>query len=295
MSARKKRLTNSDATNILTESFLYRRFEMLMLNQFKWNNLPEGIEERHIERALFDEGRCLFFQDELNGWLCLPCCEAGTPNVYGDHVRWRAMGFNYYKEVKLKDAVLIENNKLRMASRIAVLYFVNQLYEIIRTRDTNIKTLKLPFVFTCDDKSVTTLKAIFEKIDQNEYAIFSDKSIKLQELLNVLQTGVQPFTAELSDVYHDVMNEALTYLGINNSNTDKRERLITDEANANNQFIDSCAEMFLEARKRACEEINEKFGLNISVELRVKREVKNETANVSELNATGQQSSNTGA
>ncbi|MBO5713125.1 MAG: hypothetical protein J6R88_02845, partial [Clostridia bacterium] len=58
----------------------------------------------------------------------------------------------------------------------------------------------------------------------------------------------------------------------NNANTDKKERLITDEANANNQFIDSCTEMFLESRQRAVDEINKKFGTNITVELRTEKE-----------------------
>lgn len=268
----KKKPTNTDVTNILTESFLYRRFQMLMLNQFKWNGLPEGLEERFIERVLFDEGRCIFYEDKLNGILALPCAPHGAPNVYGEYVRWRAMGFKHYAIVDTDKAVLIENNKLRMPTRDAVLYFVNQLYETVRARDVNIKTLKIPFIFTCDDKNVTTLKAIFEKIDDNECAIFADKNTRLDEAIGLVETKVKPFTAELTDVYHDIMNEALTYLGINNSNTDKRERLITDEANANNQFIECCSEMFLEARQRACEEINKKFGLNVSVELRVKKE-----------------------
>lgn len=284
----KKRLTNTDITNIITESFLYKRFKMLMLNQFKWNNLPEGMEERFIERILFEEGKVLFFKDKLNGFLVLPCLEHGTPNVYGEYLSWRATGFNYNYIAKAEECVLIENNKLRVASREAVLYFVNQLYEVIRTRDVNIKTLKAPFVFLCDDKNLLTFKKIFEKIDENEYAIFADKNTKLEDLVSILETGVKPFTSELTDVYHDIMNEALTYLGINNANTDKKERLITSEANANNQLIDSCAEMFLEARKRACEEINKKFGLNISVELRIKREevLFNEEEDLSESIAT---------
>ena len=273
----KKRITRTDVINKMSKTFLYKRFEMLALNTFKWNNLPEGIEERHIERVLFGEGKVLFFEDKLNGLLVLPCCEAGTPNVYGDYQRWRVNGFNYYKEVSMDDAVLIENNKLRMPTVDAVMYFVDQLYEIKRARDTNIKTLKIPFMFKTDDKRLLSLKKVFEKVDENEYAIFTDKNLGVENAIEVLETGAKPYTMELTDVYHDVMNEALTYLGINNSNTDKRERLITDEANANNQFIESCSEMFLEARKRACELINEKFGTNISVELRVKKE---EPANV---------------
>ena len=73
---------------------------------------------------------------------------------------------------------------------------------------------------------------------------------------------------ELMDYKHSVEAELLTFLGINNPAVDKKERLITDEANSNNQLIQSFAEMQLEARRRACDEINAMFGLEISVELR---------------------------
>lgn len=267
----KKRTTASDLDNIITEHFLYDRFRLLALNQQKWNGLPETIEERHIEMPLFSDGRACFFNDPALGFLCLPCFPHGM-NVYGDPTRWRAVGFGYSKELTPDECVIIENNKLRMPTQKIVFYFVSQLYEVLRTRDVNIKTLKAPFIIKTDDKSVLTLKNILDRIDNNEWAIFGDKSMGLENAFEVFQTGVKCLTTELTDTYHDILNEALTYMGINNANTDKRERLITSEADANNQLIDSCAEMFLEARKRACEEINQKFGLNVSVELRTTRD-----------------------
>ena len=66
----------------------------------------------------------------------------------------------------------------------------------------------------------------------------------------------------------------MTFLGINNANTEKRERLITDEVEANNEHIDLSAECMLKARQRAAEQINELFGTNITVKLR--REVSEE-------------------
>jgi len=268
----KKRTTSTDIDNWRTERFLYHRFKMLAINQFKWNGLPETIQERHIEHVLFDEGRVLFFEDKTDGLFCLPAMEGLGVNVYGDPLHYTATGFNRtFKNIPLDKCVLIENNKLRMPTFLAIDYFVNQLYEIIRTRDTNIKTLKAPFFVVCDDKSVLTYKKLMEEIEKNNFAVFGDKSFNIEDAIKVFQTGVKCLTAELTDVYHDIMNEALTYLGINNANTDKRERLITSEADSNNQFIDSCASMFLEARQRACEEINKKFGLTVSVELRTPR------------------------
>ena len=159
-----------------------------------------------------------------------------------------------------------------MPTALAVSYFVDQLYEVVRTRDVNLQTLKAPFFIVSEDKTVLTFKKILEEIMANNVAVFGDKSYDIDKAIKVFQTGVKPITGELTDLYHDIMNEALTYLGINNANTDKRERLITSEADSNNQFIDSCGAMFLEARQRACEEINKKFGLNIKCELRTTRE-----------------------
>lgn len=263
----------NDLMNIITDSFLYDRFRLLMVNQFKWEGLDEfNIQERHVENYLFDNGYCLFFNDPAYGLMCLPCNGVGQQNVYGDYIRYRAVGNNYTFEVNADECVLVENNKLRMPTEKAVFYFVSRLYELVRTMDVNVQQLKLQSIFTANDRNVLTVKKIIDEIEKNNWAIVTDSSVVVDEIVKAVPTGVKCLTAELTDRYNAIMNEALTYFGINNSNTDKRERLITDEANANNQFIDSCAEMFLEARKRAVDEINAKFGTSISVDLRNKRE-----------------------
>lgn len=268
----KQRTTTTNIDNAITDHFLFKRFELLALNQFKWTGLPPGMEERHVERVLFNEGRVLFYRDKLDGFFCLPCSPGRGVNAYGDPLEYISTGFGRTDRVPVDECVLIENNKLRMPTRFAIEYFVNQLFEVVRTRDVNIKTLKAPFIISTDDKSVLTLKRVLDEIVNNSFAVFGDKSYNLEDAIKVFQTGVKCMTGELTDVYHDIMNEALTYLGINNANTDKRERLITSEAESNNQFIDSCSEMFLEARKRAAEDINALFGLSVSVELRTPRE-----------------------
>lgn len=288
-----KRVTSTDIDNIRTESFLYKRFKLLALNMFEYEGLDAlGIEERHLENWLFDYGKAIAFNDPKYGPMCLPGDGTGVMNVLGDPTEYRVTGFNYTNVVKAEDCVVIENNKLRMPTNDAIVFFTNQLYNIVRTRDVNINTLKLPFIGLCNDKDELTIKTAMDKVNNNEPVIFLNKEvISLDEFLKVLPTGVKPFTAELTDQYHDILNEALTYLGINNANTDKKERLISHEVDANNQFIDSCAQMFLEARQRACDEINEKFGTNISVKLRNGGD-ENEVKLLGELLARGEQSDN---
>ena len=74
------------------------------------------------------------------------------------------------------------------------------------------------------------------------------------------------------DVKRSIMNEFLTEIGINNANTSKRERLISDEANANNEEIQTIVELWLDNLKKCCDKVNKMFNLNIGIELRHKEE-----------------------
>ena len=292
-----KRMTITDYKNIATERFLYKRFELLALNIFEYE-IPDdlNVEERHIENFLLNDGDCYWFEDETYGLLCLRGSGFGEPNVLGDYVKYRVTGRGYSKVIDADKCVRMRNNKLSMPTWEVIAFFTDQLYEIVRTRDTNIKTLKLPFVLSTTDKNLLTTKKIMEAIDNNEPCLTVNKEVQTaDELVKVLPTGVKPFTAELTDQYHDILNEALTYLGINNANTDKKERLITSEANANNQFIDSCVQMFLESRQKACDEIKEKFGVEIKVKLRNKGEEDNALQYDTQSITTNEQSDNPGA
>ena len=65
---------------------------------------------------------------------------------------------------------------------------------------------------------------------------------------------------KIIDYKKEIWNEALTFLGINNIMVDKKERLITDEANSNNELINLNLQSYLAPRQEACRQFNEKFG-----------------------------------
>lgn len=80
------------------------------------------------------------------------------------------------------------------------------------------------------------------------------------------------------------------FYGINNIIVDKKERLITDEANSNNELINLNLQSYLAPRQEACKQFNELFGLTgtdkeISVRVRsdLHNLVKNLESSVSDL------------
>ena len=70
-----------------------------------------------------------------------------------------------------------------------------------------------------------------------------------------------------------ILNEVFTDLGINNANMDKRERMVANEVEANNEQVKACEDVMLKARQQACKEINRIFGTNISVKRRKLEEI----------------------
>lgn len=260
--------TKPEVINNLTFQALYYHYKNLALNLFKWKGLPEGIEERYIERALFDEGKCLFFRDPGMSYMALPCFNGSQLDVYGEPLRWRAQGLNYCKEYDRDDCVLIENNKLRQATHYIVTYYVNKMYEASRTMDTNILTSKIPWFIQCDDKKLLTYKQVVKKIqEENEAAIFGSTGLNLADF-NIFPLKVTFLGNDLMDFHRSLEGQLLTALGINNSPIDRNERVNTLETESNNQIIEMNGGNLLEARQRAADRINELYGLNVSVSLR---------------------------
>ena len=73
---------------------------------------------------------------------------------------------------------------------------------------------------------------------------------------------------KLQILKHQIWNEALTFCGIENSNADKKERLVSDEVGSNYGNIEAQRNVMLNARRQAVKKINKMFGTNIEVGFR---------------------------
>lgn len=256
-----------ETMNTITAQDYYDRLQLIALSLFEWHNLPESCNANFLEKTLFTYGNALFIYDDDIGFLNMKCVPGGRLNNYDEPVSYRAVSTIYNKEYSREECVLIRNNIIEKPTDNTVLLFASRLTEAERTIDVNIKSQKTPVLIRCNEKDRLTMKNLYKQYDGNEPFILGAKGIDI-EALKVLKTDA-PFVADKIQIYkHQIWNEALTFFGINNVNTEKRERLITDEANANNEVISINAQSMLLTREQACKEINDKYGLDIAVSMR---------------------------
>ena len=248
---------------------IFNRFLNLAINRFTWTNLPPGIESRKLEEFLIRYGMVAFFNDENYGNMILPCFNTSDLNVYYEPTEVNVMGNKFDKKISIDDVVIIRNNATADNDYDDLLTFATRINEIELTMDINLNAQKTPFVVLCDEKERLTFKNIINEVRKFKYAIFGTKNLKMNNV-DVLNTSSPYLLDKLQQQKRELYNELLSFLGINNNNVEKRERLLVDEVNANNEFILVNLEHMYEERKKACDLINAKFGTNIEVR---KREV----------------------
>ena len=268
--SRKGRKAQSEAflQNQRTYLQYVNRLTELSISMFDWKNLPSTIDARFLELALFNDGMAVFFKDEVMGYLGLQVMIGGALNVYRIPITRTAFAHNGY-QMKLdpSNSVIIFNNMLHTNSILDVQEMSKRLYEIQRTIDVNVIQQKTPKIITCTENQRLVMKNLYAQYMGNEPFIFGDKNLDLSGIKTLDTTS--PYVADkLYELKTQYWNEALTYLGISNVNTVKKERMITDEVQRNlgGTIASRYSRLFM--RQQACEQINEMFGLNISVDYR---------------------------
>lgn len=241
----------------------YNRLTELALSMFEWKGLPDTVDPRFLEMCLFGEGMAVFFQDDVLGFLCLQCTITGKLNVYRIPINRRAYAVNgYQRELDDTNSVIIFNNYLHTNSMLDVEMFSKRLYNLDRAIDVNANAQKTPIIIQCDENQRLTMKNLYKEYEGNAPFIFGTKALDTTGL-KVLQTGAPYVADKLYQLKTQIWNEALTYLGISNINTQKKERMITDEVTRNQGGVVASRYSRLESRRQACNQINKMFGLDI--------------------------------
>lgn len=139
----------------------------------------------------------------------------------------------------------------------------------------NLMNTKAAAIFGADTKAeAETYKRMYDKIALGEPAVFVGESIakKLGDRLLFNRVKEQYVADDVEDLKQRIMDDFLSDIGINNANTDKRERLNTYEVVSNTQEVRSGAEHWLEDVNEGLKVANRLYGLNLRM---IRKEFKN--------------------
>ena len=270
----------SPSTVHVKNTRLQRYFRKYLLQKaisvFKWN-LPEEWDADYFRYILYMWGFIAVFYTDKFGVICQQCAPGGY-NLYYRPSFVIVTNPLLPKSLQLnidRDCVLIKLQPDYSSIMDIVNYYADQLALASEAMGVNLVNTKSGTVFGAESKTqAESYKKMFDNLSEGDPAVVIGKN-----LLNDDGTPTWfPFTRNVKESYitSDVLSdmrkiEAMfdTEIGIPNANTDKRERLIADEVNANNVETATRSEQWLETIRKELDKANRLFGTSLSVDWRV--------------------------
>lgn len=293
MGKRKARNSLDDAVLVNNATYFdyLERFKKIVLSLFEWENLPDSMDARYLERCLYYTGQAAMLYLEPYGYINTKSATAGKLNLYGLPTKIRCYSYgeintsrrvyngvsdaiaeiNGYEDdtddKRQTEAILVLNNWEGMATCNTIELFAYRMYIAERAIDVNIRAQKTPYVIITNENERLSMKNALQQVDENAMALVGERNHFDPEAIRTLNTGAPYVADKLTDYKHSIWNEFLTYIGVDNL-LEKRERMISAETMSNNECVNLNLMASLKPRQKAAEQFNQKYGMNISVKLR---------------------------
>lgn len=268
------------AANIGLSRLFMRYLWQKAISVLEFSGLPESWEENYLLYGLYYFGKVAIVQTREFGPVPQWCTLYGY-NIYYQPTRALVANPAFDRTYDLRigtDTELIKLSPDYGGIYDLVSYYADLMAIASEALGVNMLNSKLAYVFAASDKSsAESFKKLFDKVASGEPAAVIDKNLLTDDGSPTWQYFAQRIkenfiAGDLLQVLRQIEAEFDTVIGIPNANTDKRERLITDEVNANNIETQSRARLWLDTIRADLEKVNKMFGLNVGVDFRFKAE-----------------------
>lgn len=278
-------------TNLMAQE-LYIFYANMWQNIFEWKTDIPTFNGRALERVLFFYGKAVFFQDAVpavkdyvvaaeNGleakYWTTPVNLTGKINLYNEFTEREAFAYDFRKNLRFDNSVLIRNNYSMTPSQYAVQAFTDRMVTGHRTLDMVLYHMRMQTTIVATEEERDSIDRYYNDINNFQPSAVVTRTFYDEERVRTIGGAPSTGTAivDMWDHIHQLENQMNTRMGINNSNSDKKERLNVDETNANNQLIENAIGVMLDVRKEAAEQMSELAGIEITVDIRHKEEKHN--------------------
>lgn len=253
----------------------YQRYLFQKLtSQFKWT-LPDSWSDTYFLGCLYGWGSVAIFNSKRYG--VIP--QAGA--LYGYNIFYQPTTIMIANpllppmQLQIdKDCVLFRLQRDYHGALDIVNYYADLLATSVESLAMNIMNSKLSYVFACGSKNAAqTGKELMDRVTSGELAVWVDKALFNDDgspsWAPFAQNVGQNYIADriLSNM-RQIEAEFDTRVGIPTCNTDKKERLITAEAERNDVETDSIVAQWFDTIQDCIQKVKNAFGVSITCERR---------------------------
>ena len=274
-------------TNTGLSQYFQRYLLQRAISVFDWV-IPDTWADNYFKYILYCFGYVAIINTDKFGVIPQQCGLGGYTVQYQPADAIIASPF-FKKSIRAridKDCVLLRLQPDYGGIMDIITHYADLMALTTESIATNLLNTKLAYVFAADRKAVAeSFKKLYDDIASGKPAVVVDKDLLREDgtpsWMMFNQNIKQTYIADQLFVELRKINDMFdTLIGVPNANTDKRERLITDEVQANNFETQALAGLWLKTLQRECDKAKNMFGIDLSVDW--SKSLKNMTAAQSE-------------
>lgn len=262
--------------NTALVEFFTRYLFQKVISVFEFKGLPKYWADNYFKYVLFGEGVIAVFDSGKYDVICQNCGLSGYNVFYQPTTVVVANPLlPGLKEMTIgENCEIIKLQPNYSGVMDLVTTYADLMALAMETTGANLLNSKLSYVFFADNKSsAESFKKLYDKLASGEPMAVIDKNLLNEDGSPAWQiftqnVGANYVTSELLADMKTIEDQFNTIVGIPNANTQKRERMITDEVNANNVDTQSRINLWLETLQKDIDKVNKMFNLTISVKYR---------------------------
>lgn len=271
-----------------TTFFYYQRMLLRKaMSVFELTGCPENWDIDYVLEKIFVNGY-ICISDTAAGILPLECGISGI-NVYNHPttciIANPVLG-NFEKTID-EDCALVKLQYNYTGIMDIITHYATKLAECDASIAVNLMNSKVAFIGLVGSKQqAQSMKLMYDKIAQGEPAVFvRGDQINAD---NILYNHVKEnyIASEVQRLKRQIMSEFLTEIGVNNANTDKRERLTDNEVEVNDHEIQLNSSYWLEQMREGFDKANILFGLSVKLDTKKVYNTEQEDINIVKSAAT---------
>lgn len=266
--------------NLIDPNEAYLRWVKDIINtkvsMFEYKNLPDGLTSEIIENALMFNNFLCFYHSESLGLILCRYRTGSEFDLYWKPTYVQLMtlsGKTIANHVPYKDIIPFRDNRMDIIPFITLNGYIQKIIEQEKTLNILVKLVRFPTILTGSKEQIQMLRNLLKKNADCDGFTIADKGFKdhmEQFPINLPCKLIEAY--ELMDKYKEM---ALGSIGIY-SVDEKRERIVTEEVKATNDFVDFIYNGMVQERENAIKKANEKWGYNIIIEESYVENVKDE-------------------
>lgn len=247
-----------------------------VISVFEFEGLPQEWADNYFKYVLFGYGVIAVIYTDKYGVICQDCGLSGFDVFYQPT---RCIIANPHlpglKEFKIHENCEIIKLQPDYGSVMdLVTTYADLMALALETTGANLLNSKLSYVFFAENKTAAeSFKKLYDRVASGEPMAVIDKNLLMEDGTPAWQmftqnVGQNYITDRLLNDMKTLEDQFNTVIGVPNANTQKRERMITDEVNANNVDTQCRVNLWLETMNKDISQVNKMFGTDIKVKYR---------------------------